>query len=362
MFVATEEVPRRRSCQIWHECSLGPSQPPQGLARFACRPHDWAPALDAGLTHCAEIVGVGTPADGRTRSSPRPPGGQAPMIVLRTLGTASIEIDASTDHHARPSRRFPTLLLLAVEHGREDPAGADHHAGLSGPIATEAAHSLRETIYQLRQLGATDRRDEALVLIASEDVRVDYDEALAAATVDEATLRAMAGGFLPAFAAPGRGVRRVARRAARRTDCCAHAPVAAGSRRRQAHRRSGSTPSVSPRACLGFDTWNERATFALADVLAIGGSKANALQSDRPLHRRGGPAIRRSRATRGDSATAHQRWTERDARPRRPAEQLRRSRYPERRRRPSWWDAPPSWRRCSRRSTGRVRVIRSALS
>ena len=200
------------------------------------------------------------------------------MIVLRTLGTASIEIDASTTVTPVSSRRFPTLLLLAVEHGHEVPRERITTLVFPGQSPTDAAHSLRETIYQLRKLGVPIAGTKRWFMIASEDVRVDFEEALAAATVDEETLRAMAGGFLPAFTAP-RG-----EAFAEWLDALRAEQSVALTRRLLADLDDAMHTAQWPhaerlaRACLGLDTWNERATFALAEIVAIAGSKANALQ------------------------------------------------------------------------------------
>lgn len=200
------------------------------------------------------------------------------MIVLRTLGTAAIEIDASATVTPISSRRFPTLLLLAVEHGRGVPRERITTLVFGDQSATEGAHSLRETIYKLRKLGAPIAATRHGFTIASEDVRVDFAEALAAATVDDETLRAMAGGFLPAFvAAKGEAF-------AEWLDALRAEQTVALTRRLLTDlddaMRTAQWPTAErlSRACLGLDTWNERATFALAEIVALGGSKASALQ------------------------------------------------------------------------------------
>ncbi len=198
--------------------------------------------------------------------------------AVDALGTASIEIDASTTVTPISSRRFPTLLLLAVEHGREVPRERITTLVFGDQSATEAAHSLRETIYKLRKLGAPIAATRRGFTIASGDVRVDFAEALAAATVDDETLRAMAGGFLPAFvAAKGEAF-------AEWLDALRAEQTVALTRRLLTDlddaMRTAQWPTAErlSRACLGLDTWNERATFALAEIVALGGSKANALQ------------------------------------------------------------------------------------
>ncbi len=199
-------------------------------------------------------------------------------MIVRTLGTASIQIDASTTVTPVASRRFPTLLLLAVEHGHEVPRERITTLVFAEQSPTEAAHSLRETVYQLRKLGAVIAGTKHGFTVASEDVRVDFEEALVSATVDDATLRAMAGGFLPALVAP-RG-----EALAEWLDALRAEQTVALTRRLLTDLDDAMHTAQWPhaerlaRACLGLDPSNERGMFALAEIVAIGGSKANALQ------------------------------------------------------------------------------------
>ena len=74
------------------------------------------------------------------------------MIVIRTLGTAQIEIGGTRILPTSP-RKFALLLYLAAERGR--PVSRATLQDLIFPDQTDknARHSLRELVYQFRQMG-----------------------------------------------------------------------------------------------------------------------------------------------------------------------------------------------------------------
>ena len=217
------------------------------------------------------------------------------MIILKTIGTASIEIEdvilpaIAADgrqpanliqSHTTPAAplRFALLLYLAAENGR--PASREQLASLVFPdrTASAGAHSLRELIYQFRRAGAPIVASGGGYMIESRFVRADYDEALSAPTFDDETLNAMLGGFLPTFTAPW------SEAYTEWLDAWRAARIGALTRRtvvqieEATHAGNWDAAERAARACLGMDPWNEMATFSLAEGLAVGGSKAAAFQ------------------------------------------------------------------------------------
>ncbi len=213
------------------------------------------------------------------------------MIILKTLGAVSIEIEDVVSAYrrqlAKPTqscttprawRRFALLLYLAAEHGRS--ASRDQLTTLIFPDKAPPAdaHSLRELIYQLRRAGVPIVSTGRQYIIESRFVRADYDEALSAPTLDDETLNAMLGGFLPTVTAPWSEAYTEwldAWRAARIGELTRRTVVQI---EQATHAGSWEAVERAARACLGVDPWNETATFSLAEGLAVGGSKAAAFQ------------------------------------------------------------------------------------
>jgi DNA-binding SARP family transcriptional activator/tetratricopeptide (TPR) repeat protein len=200
------------------------------------------------------------------------------MIILRTLGTASIEIEGPTIITPSSPRRFALLLYLAAEHGRDVTREQLANLVFADQSPAKGSHSVREALYQLRRLGLSIPATPTGFAIPSEMVRADYELAARDAAVDDEMLRAMAGGFLPAFSPPKSesyvewldGLRAthgvaITRRLLPDLDLAMR-----GAQWEVAERIA--------RASLGIDPCNERATFALAEILSTGGSKAGAMQ------------------------------------------------------------------------------------
>ncbi len=200
------------------------------------------------------------------------------MILLRTLGTASIEIEGTAIVTPFRARQFPVLLYLAVEHGREASRERLTSLAFCDQSPVDAAHSLREVIYQLRRSGVTIVGTVRGFTIPSEHVNADYEMAVHDGAPGDAALRAMAAGFLPAFTPPKSeayaewldGVRAsktvgLVRRLLPELENALHT-----ARWPHAERLA--------QACLGLDPLNERATFAMAEIRAVSGSKAAAFE------------------------------------------------------------------------------------
>jgi DNA-binding SARP family transcriptional activator len=201
------------------------------------------------------------------------------MIILHTLGTASIEIEGSiVITPTGAPRRFAALLYLALERGRE--ISREQLIGLLFPeqSPTRGAHSLREVIYVLRHAAVPLISSLHGFTLESKEVWSDFETALHAHTISDDALRAMAGGFLPSFNPQGGdeyadwldGARAAA------TGHLTRKVLVQLERAMRAGRWEAGERAA--RACIGLDPWNERATFALAEILAVGGSRANALQ------------------------------------------------------------------------------------
>jgi DNA-binding SARP family transcriptional activator len=199
------------------------------------------------------------------------------MVIVHTLGNAAID---AGDTRITPTsvRRFALLLYLAAEAGRR--ASRVALRDLIFPEQTEqnARHSLREMAYQLRQQGVPidSRRDG--VALGSEVVRTDYVELVGRDRLTLQDLKAAEGGFLPGYA-PSHSEAfsewLEAYRARTMFSVC-KALI------RQVHRsrKVGDWGVVehAARACLALDPMNEEGTLALAEMLAIGGAKTQALR------------------------------------------------------------------------------------
>jgi len=98
------------------------------------------------------------------------------MIFVHTLGTASIDVGSCSITPTSP-RKFALLLYLAAERGRRIPRSILQDLIFPDQAERNARHSLRELVYQLRQVGVEiDPRPDAVELITP--VRLDYDAAL----------------------------------------------------------------------------------------------------------------------------------------------------------------------------------------
>jgi DNA-binding SARP family transcriptional activator/tetratricopeptide (TPR) repeat protein len=202
------------------------------------------------------------------------------MIILHTLGTASIEVGAR-DSWVTPKspRRFALLLYLAVERGR--PVSRERLESLIFPgfKAVRAGHSLRQLVYELRALGVPLVSGFSDVTLPANDVACDFEAVIAAAKIDPKTLRAVAGGFLPGYDPD------IGEEYREWFDAFRASTVGALTRRLVAsvtaatHTAQWELADETARACLVLDAFNQEATFAVADLQAMSGSKATAFQT-----------------------------------------------------------------------------------
>jgi DNA-binding SARP family transcriptional activator len=211
----------------------------------------------------------------RSRDEVLPEGGRPQMILVHTLGTALIDTGSCPIEPTSP-RKFALLLHLAAERGRRISRSALQELIFPDQAERNARHSLRELVYQIRQFGVElDTTGDGVELIA-EHVRADYDPILERESVDPQQVRAASGGFLPGYS-PTHSEAYAEWYEGYRARCISAVSRALLKEVDRARNRGewASTESAA-RACLALDPLNEAATFALAEMLFLGGSKAKA--------------------------------------------------------------------------------------
>jgi DNA-binding SARP family transcriptional activator len=196
------------------------------------------------------------------------------MVRIRALGTA--EIDAC-ELRVEPSsaRKFALLLRLAVDAGRRVPRSVLRELIFPDLPEKNARHSLRDLVYQFRQAGVALETDSGGVTLTDE-VSSDFGDLIAAGQPTVEQLQAVQDGFLPAYA-PSHSESFAewfeVFRARVTLDLCR-----ALSRTIVRAKTVGDwvTTERAARACLALDPSHEEATLALAETLAVSGSKARA--------------------------------------------------------------------------------------
>src|SRR4051812_34321340 len=123
------------------------------------------------------------------------------MIELHTLGDAVIRVG---NKEVRPTSPmvFAALLYLCVERGRRVPRAALQELLFPETDERSGAHSLRQLLYKLRQLGVPLEVDASSVMIAAAEVRDDYSSIAIDSTPGRAAMAALTTGFAAGFA-PG---------------------------------------------------------------------------------------------------------------------------------------------------------------
>jgi DNA-binding SARP family transcriptional activator len=192
------------------------------------------------------------------------------VIHLRTLGESVIEVGQTRVGPSAP-HVFATLLYLALGAGRRVPRSQLQDLLFPDSDKRYQSQSLRQLLYRIKRLGVRLDADASTVSMSADAVRTDF----AAARLD---LTRVAGGVLPGFTAA------FSRPFAewldqRRTELVAHILRALTSElaehRRAAHIREAEQTA---RAMLALDPFNEEATLALAESMALVGSKLEAVQ------------------------------------------------------------------------------------
>jgi hypothetical protein len=199
------------------------------------------------------------------------------MVIVHTLGKALI--DAGTMRVTPASvRKFALLLYLSAEPGRRVPRSVLRDLIFPDQSEKNARHSLRELVYQLRQSGVEVDSDTDGIAICREGVQTAHVQLIGRDRLDTQDLTAAEGGLLPGYAPThseafgewfegyrARTSFAVCKRLLREVD---HAKTIG----------EWSTAELAARACLALDPMNEEGTLALAEMLAIGGAKAQAVK------------------------------------------------------------------------------------
>jgi len=199
------------------------------------------------------------------------------MIELHTLGDAVIKVGTKEVRPTSPMV-FAALLYLCVERGRRVPRAALQELLFPNADERSGAHSLRQLLYKLRQLGAPIEVDATSVVVSASSVRDETDLTLedgATSFAERASTCVL--GWLPNYAP------RISQGYADWLDGKRSA-VEARIRRRLISALSSSRELIDWRGVerfaqllLQIDPFNEEATYALAEATAATTSKATAL-------------------------------------------------------------------------------------
>ena len=199
------------------------------------------------------------------------------MIVIRTLGAVQIDVGDTRVLPTSP-RKFALLLYLVVERNRCARRATLQELIFPDQSGKNAQHSLRELLYQLRQarLGITSNTEG--IQLPDVAVSSDLEMFVSVGRLTAEQLSAVEGGFLPGYAPEYseaftewlEGYR------ARSTFDLCKALVADVARARRVG--DWTRTERSARACLGLDPLNEEGTLALAEAMAMGGAKVQAVR------------------------------------------------------------------------------------
>jgi DNA-binding SARP family transcriptional activator len=200
------------------------------------------------------------------------------MIFVYTFGTAVIQAGNSRVT-PKSFQKFALLLYLWAERGRWVSRAMLRDLIYCEQDEKNAMHSLRELVYQLRQRGAVVETSSYGLRLPVEKVHSDYDELLEGAPPDVRYLKTIgAAGFLPAYA-PGHCEAYTewfdAYRARATFELCTCFQKAIDQARIDS---DWLVMEHAARACLAVDSLNERATLALAEILAVGGARVQATE------------------------------------------------------------------------------------
>jgi DNA-binding SARP family transcriptional activator len=198
------------------------------------------------------------------------------VIELQTLGDAVIRIGKREIRPTSPAV-FAALLYLGVERGRRVPRTALQELLFPETDERSGAHSLRQLLYKLRQLGASIQAEGDVVWLEAEDVSDDYS-APAHANGNGNGNGHPTGPFLSGYSP------RVSDAFNEWLDT--QRSTVETNRRRAlikqmlARRDAVDWLSVERIAyeILASDPFNEEATFALAESTALAGSKSEAIR------------------------------------------------------------------------------------
>ncbi len=204
-------------------------------------------------------------------------GGTPSMVFIRTLGTASIDAGAT---HLTPSsvRKFALLLYLWAERGRRVTRATLHDLIFPDQTAPNARHSIRELVYQFRKLGARIASTGETVELAPESVRADLSDVLRQERPSLDQLRAAQGGLLPGYAPAHSEAFTEWLESFRGRTIAELNRVFVAELNRARKLGDWAIAEAAAQAVLALDPLHEEATLATAEMLAIGGAKAQAVR------------------------------------------------------------------------------------
>lgn len=198
------------------------------------------------------------------------------MITVRTLGASEIVVG---DRCLGPSsgRSFALLLHLAFEGDRAIPRAVLRDLFFPNANERQSSHSMRQLLYQARQLGAPLVVDSDSVTLASGEVTQDLSEVQRSSELSNGMIQAVAKGFLPGYAPSFSEPFNAWLDALRRQVHIDVLQRLLASLERA--RAAGDWQRLSriARACLAYDPLHHEATLALAHALAMVGSSTDAL-------------------------------------------------------------------------------------
>jgi DNA-binding SARP family transcriptional activator len=198
------------------------------------------------------------------------------MIYLHTLGDALIRVG---EKEIRPTTPlvFAALLYLGMERGRRVPRTALQELLFPDADERSGAHSLRQLLYKLRQLGAPVDADAATVSLSATSVEDDSSVQWQVES-DPDSLSWMSSGLLPGYrpslsSGYDRWLEDLRTTAATRMRATLLRALS------QARER-GDQMAVAQiaAALLKLDPLNEEATLARAEFLALSGQKRDAVR------------------------------------------------------------------------------------
>lgn len=200
------------------------------------------------------------------------------MIVVKVLGLAEIMAGRTRIVSTSP-KKFALLFHLAVERGRPLARNTLHAMFFPDQSERNAQHSLRELLYQLRRAGVEFHSDNLGVQLTTDSASIETDGILGGKnSPTDGQLRQIAQGLLTGYS-PNLSedfLQWLDAFKARTTWELSRVLVSEIERSRTV--TDWPRTELAARACLALDAFNEPATLAMAEVLALGGAKTRAVE------------------------------------------------------------------------------------
>jgi DNA-binding SARP family transcriptional activator len=198
------------------------------------------------------------------------------MLTLRTIGSISIEVDGSRIPQTN-QQVHSALVYLVINRGKLIPRRTLGALFFPNAADDNASHSLRQLIYRVRKFAPNVDSTSSDLRLQADSATWDVDAILTRGHASPDELKLLAFGYLPDY-------------------CPQHSPTFAQwledhrsdvtatlrgilVRQLQSVRSRNDYASLETvaRACLALDPFNEEATLAAAESLAMTGSKMEAL-------------------------------------------------------------------------------------